>query len=541
MNLRFLNIAPRASLCFALITFLVIGLGLFSYIQMGNLRDTEQAIETNWLPSIQTSDDIQIGLLEARLAATRLLTARDTAERDMATEQLTKARATLTDRIGYYGANLVSSDEERTLFNHASALITNYIEGATQLVQLSTHDPEQAITFANTELRNRALVVQTTLTQLRELNARGATQSGATAKEAYSNSVTVVAVVVSVSVVMTIILALLLTRSIVTPINESLQLAQGIAEGDLTRPIVVTGADEASRLTAALAQMQTSLRETIQEITKSSTQLSGAAVEMTSITEAAGKTLRQQNSEIEQAATAVNQMSAAVEEVAQNATSTSEAARESTESAKFGNLRVGDTLKAIHTLTAQVEVTSEQIQGLAGQAQDISKVLNVIRAIAQQTNLLALNAAIEAARAGEQGRGFAVVADEVRALAHRTHTSTQEIEEMIAAIQQQSVSAVTAMQLSATLAHETKQAADEAGRSLESITHSVRQIDDRNSQIATASEEQASVAREVDRNLTSIRDLAIQSDQGTRQTLHASNELSRLAAGLNVMVQRFRV
>jgi methyl-accepting chemotaxis protein len=541
MNLRSLNIAPRASLCFTLITLLVIGLGLFSYLQMGSLRNAEQAIELNWLPSIRTSDDIQIGLLEARLAATRLLTARDTAERDMATEQLTKARATLAERMGYYSANLVSSDKERTLFNNASALITGYIEGTTQLEQLSTRDPEQAVTFANTELRNRALVVQTTLTQLRELNARGATQSGATAKEAYSNSVTVVAVVVSVSVVMTIILALLLTRSIVTPINESLQLAQGIAEGDLTRPIVVTGADEASRLTAALAQMQTSLRETIQEIAKSSTQLSGAAVEMTSITEASSKTLRQQNSEIEQAATAVNQMSAAVEEVAQNATSTSEAARESTESAKFGNLRVGDTLKAINTLTAQVEVTSEQIQGLAGQAQDISKVLNVIRAIAQQTNLLALNAAIEAARAGEQGRGFAVVADEVRALAHRTQTSTQEIEEMIAAIQQQSVSAVTAMQLSATLAHETKQAADEAGRSLESITHSVRQIDDRNSQIATASEEQASVAREVDRNLTSIRDLAIQSDQGTRQTLNASNELSRLAAGLNLMVQRFRV
>lgn len=541
MNLRSLNIALRASLCFTLITLLVVGLGLFSYLQMGNLRNAEQAIETNWLPSIRTSDDIQVALLELRLAATRLLSSRNSDERASTTQQINKARATLAERINYYRANLISSEAERTLFNDASALMTRYVDGTVQLEQVSASDPEQAVAFANNELRDRALAIQAKLTELRELNARGATQSGVSAKDAYSKSIIVVGSVVSVSVFLTIVLALLLTRSIVTPINESLQLAQRIAEGDLTQPIIITGTDEASRLTAALAQMQTSLRDTLQEIAKSSTQLSEAAVEMTTITEAASKTLRQQNSEIEQAATAVNEMSAAVEEVAQNATSTSEAARESTESAKFGNLRVGDTLKAINTLTAQVEVTSEQIQGLAGQAQDISKVLSVIRAIAQQTNLLALNAAIEAARAGEQGRGFAVVADEVRALAHRTHTSTQEIEEMIAAIQQQSVSAVTAMHLSATLAHETKQAADEAGRSLESITHSVRQIDDRNSQIATASEEQASVAREVDRNLTSIRDLAVQSDQGTRQTLHASNELSRLAVGLSQMVQRFRV
>ncbi|SBW84754.1 chemotaxis protein [Pseudomonas veronii 1YdBTEX2] len=325
------------------------------------------------------------------------------------------------------------------------------------------------------------------------------------------------------------------------PINDTLILAQGIAEGILTHPINVTGADEASRLMLALGDMQKNLRKTIGEISDSSTQLSGAAVEMTSITDAASKTLRQQKNEIEQAATAVNEMSAAVEEMAQNATSTSEAARQSSDSAKLGNQCVNETLKAISALTGQVELTAEQIQHLAGQTQDISKVLSVIRAIAQQTNLLALNAAIEAARAGEQGRGFAVVADQIRALAHLTQGSTKEIEEMITSIQQQSALAVVSMQLSATLAHETKKAAEDAGRSLESITSAVRLIDDRNLQIATASEEQACVAREVDSNLTSIRDLSMQSDNGTRQTLQASEELSRLAIVLNQAVLRFKV
>ncbi|WP_408003817.1 methyl-accepting chemotaxis protein [Pseudomonas triticifolii] len=261
---------------------------------------------------------------------------------------------------------------------------------------------------------------------------------------------------------------------------------------------------------------------------------------MTSITESADRTLQQQNSEIEQAATAVNEMSAAVEEVARNATSTSEAAKHSRTAADLGNQRVAETLTAMQGLTTLVEGSSAQVTALANQAQDISKVLSVIRAIAEQTNLLALNAAIEAARAGEQGRGFAVVADEVRALAHRTQTSTQEIEQMISAIQAGSSATVESMQKSTQEVHSTRQIAEDAGQSLRQITASVLEINDRNLQIATASEQQAHVARDVDRSLVSIRDLATQSSEGTRQTLIASNELSRLAVNMNDLVLRFK-
>uniref|UniRef100_UPI00385149DE methyl-accepting chemotaxis protein n=1 Tax=Pseudomonas capsici TaxID=2810614 RepID=UPI00385149DE len=291
----------------------------------------------------------------------------------------------------------------------------------------------------------------------------------------------------------------------------------------------------------ALNAMADNLRKTIQEISGASIQLSTAAVEMTSITESADRTLQQQNSEVEQAATAVTEMSAAVEEVARNATSTSEAAKQSSVSANEGNRKVSETLLAMQDLTHLVENSSAQVQGLAVQAQNISKVVSVIRAIAEQTNLLALNAAIEAARAGEQGRGFAVVADEVRALAHRTQVSTQEIEQMISTIQTDSAITVESMKNSTLKVYSTQKTAEDAGASLLQITTSVLEINDRNHQIAAASEEQSHVAREVDKSLISIRELSIQSGEGARQTLAASNELSTLAINLNHLVGRFKV
>jgi methyl-accepting chemotaxis protein len=339
---------------------------------------------------------------------------------------------------------------------------------------------------------------------------------------------------------LTLVLATLLTRSIVRPMTASLKMAEDVAAGDLRLSLEVTGNDESARLMRALNTMQGNLHTTIGQISDASSQLSSAAVEMTSITESASRTLQQQNSEIEQAATAVNQMSAAVDEVARNASSASEAAKDSNRTAATGNQKVGETLHAMQSLTNRVETTSEQVRGLAGQAQDISKVLSVIRAIAEQTNLLALNAAIEAARAGEQGRGFAVVADEVRALAHRTQMSTQEIEQMISSIQTGTTQVVDSMSSSTLEVHNTQRTAEEAGISLKAIAESVQVIDDRNHQIATASEEQAQVAREVDRALVSIRNLALESNEGTQQTLVASNELSQLAVNLNQMVMRFK-
>ena len=376
---------------------------------------------------------------------------------------------------------------------------------------------------------------------LQDWNNDGAKRAGGFASSTYSLNISLLIGIAVLSSILTAVIAVLYTRSITAPLKQVLHVNQRIAEGDLRVEITPSGRDEVTDLMAATAQMQSTLRDTIRHIGDASTQLASAATQMNAVTEEASQSLQQQNGEVEQAATAVNEMTAAVEEVARNAAAASTAAQQSEQSTGVGAARVTQTVGAIQSLTATVSRTSDQVEGLAAQAQGIAKVVDVIRAIAEQTNLLALNAAIEAARAGEQGRGFAVVADEVRALAHRTQESTREIEQMIGGIQSGSEGAVEAMQRSRNEANSTLQIANEAGDALTEIARAITEINERNFMIATASEEQAQVARAVDQNLVSIRDLSTQTSAGANQTAVAAEEVSRLAVEMNRLVQRFQV
>ena len=543
MNLRTINIAPRAAFCFALITLLVIGLGVFSLFKLNDLYQAEKEIEANWMTSIQATGEMQKDLLNIRLETLRLLAVGEGAAQQSVDETAAqKYRSALDVAVKKYQDELVSSEEERNFFSKVSTTTQAYLAGQQRIIDLlHQNQVQQALSLANGQVRTDGETLQQRLDELVNFNMQGAEQAGIFATATYENARTGVIVPIAVAVVLTVLLAMLLTRSIVGPINEALLSAESIAAGDLTRVVTVSGKDEAGRLLAAQAVMQNNLNDAIRQIADSSNQLAAAAEEMAAVTEESTRGLHSQNAEIDQAATAVTQMSAAVEEVSRNASSASEAARDSTVSANTGSQHVSRTVAAIHQLSGNVVEASDQVQGLAAQARDISKVLDVIRNVAEQTNLLALNAAIEAARAGDHGRGFAVVADEVRGLAHRTSASTQEIEQMIAAIQAGTEKAVVAMRTSNQEATNTVQVADEARQALEQIVDSIAMINERNLQIATASEEQAHVAREVDRNLVSIRDLSIQSASGANQTAVACSELARLAQGLNTLVSRFRL
>jgi methyl-accepting chemotaxis protein len=437
---------------------------------------------------------------------------------------------------------LIVLPEERKLFDRFKVAEHKYLEFQAQVMQLSAQNRvEEAAAILNGEMSPLADDMAVTLKELVELNKHNANLATEAARLVFINSRVWVGVMIGITALITIGLALLLTRSIVLPLAQSLGVAEVVAGGDLTGDISISGKDEPARLLQALKSMQHNLRDTIRQISESSSQLASASEELSCVTEDATRGLHQQSLEIEQAATAVNQMTAAVEEVASNAVATSEASRESDRIAQHGREQVNQTVTSIQSLADDVTSNATQVEDLAQKVHGISKVLDVIRSIAEQTNLLALNAAIEAARAGDAGRGFAVVADEVRALAHRTQQSTQEIEQMIGGIQQGTDSAVSSMQQSSVRANSTLELAKAAGLALEEIASAFTLINERNLVIASASEEQAAVAREVDRNLMNIRDLAMQTSAGANQTSAASQELSRLAVDLNNMVARFSV
>ncbi|MEN5093896.1 methyl-accepting chemotaxis protein [Pseudomonas protegens] len=541
MSLRNLNIAPRAFLGFAFIALLVMVLGVFAVNRMSIIRDASLEMESNQLPSVGYLGNLTENVLRLRILSFRVLVNREPAGLAEAQTRI----GVLVDKAKQAQASyaaLPAGPEEVALYKTFSATLDNYLQAQKEMLELSRQDKlEELRTLINTRIKDGTDQMGEQLNKLIAINAADAKSASKAAGEHYNSAIAGIVIVALLAALLTIVLALLLTRSIVTPLNKALNAAEVIAGGNLRQAIEVDGKDEPARLLRALAEMQASLRRTIEQIAGSATQLASASEELSAVTEEASRGVQQQNTEIEQAATAVNEMTAAVEEVARNAVSTSEASQQSTQAAREGRDRVVQTVEAIQTMAHDVQNTSVMIEGLATQGRDIGKVLDVIRAIAEQTNLLALNAAIEAARAGEAGRGFAVVADEVRALAHRTAQSTQEIEKMVAGIQNGTGEAVESMQQSNQRTQSTLELARAAGVSLEQIAESINQINERNLVIASASEEQAQVSREVDRNLVNIRDLAIQSAAGANQTSSASHELSRLAVDLNAMVARFVV
>ena len=539
MSLRHLNIAPRAFIGFAFIAVLVVLLGVFAVNRMTQMRQSSQDMSANQLPSMTHLGTITENVLRMRILSFRVLVNREPAALQEAETRIgVLADKVKTAQAKY--ATLPAGAEEAALYKAFGVTLDNYLKAQAEMVALSKQGKvDEMRALINSRIKDGTDQMGEQLNKLIAINAADAKQADEDAGQSYEGAITGVVAVSVVAALLTVLLAWLLTRSIVTPLRKAVEVAETIAAGNLSKTIEDDGKDEPARLLSALSTMQASLRQTIQHIAGSATQLASAAEELSAVTEEASRGLQQQNNEIDQAATAVNEMTAAVEEVARNAVSTSEASGQSNQAAREGRDRVMETVGAIQTMTQDVQNTSAMIEGLAAQGRDIGKVLDVIRAIAEQTNLLALNAAIEAARAGEAGRGFAVVADEVRALAHRTAQSTQEIEKMVAGIQNGTGEAVQSMQQSNQRTQTTLEMARAAGVALEQITQSISLINERNLVIASASEEQAQVSREVDRNLVNIRDLATQSAAGANQTSAASHELSRLAVDLNAMVARF--
>ena len=317
------------------------------------------------------------------------------------------------------------------------------------------------------------------------------------------------------------------------------ELAAG--EGDLTQRLDLGGQDELSQMAASINEFVDKVHQLVKEVLSSTTEVAHAAEQLEQITEQSSHAVQRQHIETEQVATAMNEMTATVQEVAYSALSASDAALEADSATLEGGRVMSHTEHSITQLAEEVLKAGEAMSLVGEHSEQISSVLEVIRGIAEQTNLLALNAAIEAARAGEQGRGFAVVADEVRNLAQRTQSATEEIHATIEQLQQGTRHAIEVMAVGRTQADSCVQSVTEAGLALAKIAAAVVRIRDMNTSIASAAEQQSAVAEEINRNVTNINDVALQVSDGTEQTRDSSGNLARLAELLQNQVRHFKV
>ncbi len=527
------------------ISFLAVLLVLMGWLGMRGIDQvagSSNTLATRYLPAISLLLNADRDLYQAFIAERSLLGAGAGAHaqalRLSHAENLQQAH----ERVQRY-VQMQPGAEALALVDQFNRGFEQWQKVSQRVIELVNSDPQaaSALSFGDSEARFEAM--RDAIDQLGELEDQAANREG---ESAIAEGLAVAAqqgTILLIGMLGCLVLILGMPLVVLRPMRRLLQRVEQIAEGDgdLRTRVEVSSADELGQLGSAFNRFIDKLQPLIAEVGQVTAEVEAAARGMSSMASANDQLISGEHAAVDQVSTAATEMSSAVHEVARNAQNASDAARQAEDQASAGAQVVSDTIESIRQLAQEVEGTSQTIEALAEEASSIGDVMEVIRGIAEQTNLLALNAAIEAARAGEQGRGFAVVADEVRALAARTQESTKDIQVRIERLQGGVSRAVQAMHAGSGKARDSVERAAGVDQALADTTEAVRRINDMAAQIATACEEQSSVTEEIARNISDIRDLSDEAASNSAQSMRASEELSGLSQRLAGLVGRFRV
>lgn len=438
----------------------------------------------------------------------------------------------------------IIDDEGKSLLENIKTAEVVYQTNIDKAINHSlSEEINEASALARGALRDSQLALIVKLDALLERLQEHSDETVAHTGSVYDSARVTTITLLVIAILIAIITAFFISRSITSPLSKAVEIAQTIADGDLTSKfdVATDSEDEVGKLLQAMAKMHKNLQEVIRKVTGSTVELASATEEMSRIMSETTDNVSRQRIETDDVATAMNEMTATVQEVARNASHAADSAAQADKEAQASKHIVDQTVNSINELAIAIREVASATSKLTDETNNIGGVLDVIKGIAEQTNLLALNAAIEAARAGEQGRGFAVVADEVRTLASRTQNSTQEIQSMIQRLQLGAKDTVRAMEQGLNLVETTVSASAQAESSLKTILKSAKIILDMNTQIATAAEEQSQVSEGINRSVTNIASVAEQTVNGAQQTAAASATLAKLAIDVQNLLSQFRI
>ncbi|HVN48487.1 MAG TPA: HAMP domain-containing methyl-accepting chemotaxis protein [Bacteroidota bacterium] len=535
-----LKLSTKLIVGFIILATITAILGVISAGNFGSVvtADGKMFIDAKGLQHIST---LKAKFLENRLSILSLATTSSEEGRQQQNEKIQKGLEVIKTEEGEFEKTL-STDVGKKMFADYKEKMNAYEVIRERAVAFGLAGKEnELIGIVRNEGQQATTEVTNAIDALVDRKISNIEQNAKNNEQLASSGNTMILVGTILGALLALGLGIFLARAITNPVKDLAAQAETIAAGDLTVSIHYTSKDEIGMLADAFRKMVSGLRDTMMKVMEASSAVASASSEISSSTEQMAAGSQEQTSQAGEVASAVEEMTKTIIENSKNASNTASTAKRAKEAAEQGGKVVEETVVGMKRISTVVNKSADTVRALGKSSDQIGEIIGVIDDIADQTNLLALNAAIEAARAGEQGRGFAVVADEVRKLAERTTKATKEIAGMIKAIQADTAGAVSSMQEGTKEVESGIQLADRAGTSLTEIVGMIQELTDMVNQIAAASEEQSSASEQISKNVEAISTVTGETASGTQQIARASEDLNRLTENLQQLIEKFRL